>query len=150
MHKKKNWWRTKPDAKGKKDSDRATFALVLYTEVSNKQFDYEIHPPPQNKLTKGQPVKCLVPTYAIVCSLIDNDLAEGPGQLCQLRAAQLFGIGYGSRRQSIPQRLLKVAQLGKGPSQVTQHLHTTAHKVLKLVQLGGKTQISPAWSQNSK
>ena len=92
-------------------------------------------------------MKCLVPTYAIVCSLIDNDLAEGPGQLCQLRAAQLFGIGYGSRRQSIPQRLLKVAQLGKGPSQVTQHLHTTAHKVLKLFQLGAKTQNSLARSQ---
>ena len=78
-------------------------------------------------------------TYAIVCSLVCNGLAEGPGELCQLHTAQLTSGGNGGGSKGIPQLLLKVAQLGKGPSEVAQYLckNSTPFAGTNRVQRGG-------------
>lgn len=70
-------------------------------------------------------------TNAIDSSLVCNELGEGPGELCQVSAHQGLGIGDGCRGQCIPQPLLKVAQLGKGPSQFAQILRAAPHQSLQ-------------------
>lgn len=72
-------------------------------------------------------------TYTIYGSLAGHGLTEGPAQLCKLSTFEAACIGNGCCGQDIPQLLLKVAQLGKGPSQVAQNLRTAAHKPLQML-----------------